>query len=458
MAIAIKKILSTLLIIPIVIAVLTVPAGADISEEVKMQYKQFSLLEATQSITPPYPFGGQAFAADGETGIRFDEWWYARLEQQTAAIAGLDTLQAFIKNNIQTFFDDGGNSNMLYSPINVWFYLELLSNLTEGNSQMQILQALDPNAASPLADEANSLYKALYWDDGVSVWRPSFSIWLNEHTNLTSTLADKLAAEHHASVFQGPMGERSYDEAFHAWLNEKTNDILKDVVNGLGFHPNDSISLCTSLYLRCSWGMPFDKAETYTDVFYSADGEHEVNFMHKEESGGVLYYGPGFSAVILDLQGGGYVTLVLPDPDQSLEEIIKSDGLFDFFFAGRDWKNVKNGKLKISMPSIDAFAAMPMTDMLTRMGITDIFDPEKAAFSGDIISDVKPVLSSLDQYSRLIMNEDGVEAASIIVSDTGMFQLPSEEELDFTLNRPFLFAVSSETNIPLFFGAYQKSF
>ena len=52
------------------------------------------------------------------------------------------------------------------------------------------------------------------------------------------------------------------------------------------------------------------------------------------------------------------------------------------------------------------------------------------------------------------MNEDGVEAAAITLTLDGALLMQPEEEIDFTLNRPFVYAVMSENCIPLYIGAY----
>lgn len=450
--------LSLLLTIPFIFTILIVPAGADSNAEVLMPYKQFSLIEASEPVIPKYPLGNDfSLAEEGEALARFDEWWNAKYEQLTAFIPNLDKVQSFTRNSMKFFFDNVGDSNAVYSPINIWFYLQLLSILTEGNSRKQVLDAMGLDAEFSSYNDKDLLYKALYWNDGRSVWHPAFSLWLDRQIHLSDALAKNLATNHHTSVFQGPMGENVYDEAFHAWLNEKTNSLMQDIVNDLGFDRSTSISLCTSLYLRCPWSLPFDKDSTYQDIFYSHEGEINVDYMMKEESGGTIYQGDGFSSVIMDLQDGGYVTLVLPDSDKDINDILISEELFAFLFASREWANTKSGRVKISMPKIDIMTAMPLKKSLLQLGVVDIFDAVKAEFSKDISFVDNFALNSVDQYSRLIMNEDGVEAASIIVSDVSSMQVAAEEEIEFILNRPFIFAVFSETNIPLFFGIYNTA-
>ena len=62
-------------------------------------------------------------------------------------------------------------------------------------------------------------------------------------------------------------------------------------------------------------------------------------------------------------------------------------------------------------------------------------------------------VSGLDQYSRLVMDEEGVEAAAITFAPLlGALWEDESETIDFTLDRPFLFAVEDSHGLPLFMG------
>ncbi len=448
----------TVLLVLLVVAEICTSVDSAVSEnsvEERMSYKQFALIEGQESTTPRYPFAdAQIPEEENDTLPSFEDWWIAKLQQQQINLPNLESIRAFTKASSRYILSSNNDMNILYSPINTWNYLKLLSSIAKGNSRTQVLNLLGNDSEEDESDDL--LYNVLYWDDGFSVCRPASSIWINQHTQFAEALLSKLAKKSHTSVFQGPMGEDIYDVAFQSWLNDQTNGLLKEVVNDLGFDQETTISLCTSLYYLSSWSLPFAKDETYTDVFYTSEGEKKADFMKKEEGGSSIYLGTIFTSVIMDLQDGSYATFVLPDLGISIDDILQSEELYSFLFSGIEWSNVKKGRLKISMPKVDIMAATPMADLFVGLGITDVFDPQKAEFSSDIISGDKTRLTLVDQYSRLIMNENGIEAASIIVSDAASFRIPNEEEIDFTLNRPFIFVIFSETNIPLFFGVYNS--
>lgn len=448
-----KSILLLLLFVAVICTSLVGSAKSENIVEEQMPYKQFSLVEVEKPTIPRYPFtDAQALEGENDAPPSFEEWWIAKSQQRQIDLPYLEKIQTFTKNSARLILLGKNNLNTLYSPINTWYYLKLISGISQGNSRAQALNLLGIDSEEEASDDL--LYKALYWDDGFSICRPAASVWVNQRTQVTGTLLSKLAKKNHSVVFQGPMGEETFDAAFQSWLNDQTNGLLKEVVLDFGFDQSTSISLCTSLYYRSSWSLPFDKSGTYTDVFYSVKGEKKADFMRKEEGGGSVYLGVGFSSVIMDLQDGSYAVLVLPDLGASIDDVLQSEELFDFLYSGVEWPNVKRGRIKISMPKVDILSSTPLMDLFSRLGVTDIFDPKKAEFSTDIISDGTLALSPVNQHSRLIMTEDGIEAASIIASDSTSFRIPNEQQIDFILNRPFLFAVFSETSVPLFVGSY----
>ena len=64
------------------------------------------------------------------------------------------------------------------------------------------------------------------------------------------------------------------------------------------------------------------------------------------------------------------------------------------------------------------------------------------------------------QYSYrntlVAIDEEGVTAAAYTVMMTCGAARPPEDEIDFTLDRPFLFLVTSQDNLPLFTGVVEQ--
>ena len=57
---------------------------------------------------------------------------------------------------------------------------------------------------------------------------------------------------------------------------------------------------------------------------------------------------------------------------------------------------------------------------------------------------------------RVAIDEEGVTAAAYTMMAMDGAGAPPEEEIDFTLDRPFLFALSDDQGLPLFAGVVNQ--
>jgi serine protease inhibitor len=122
-----------------------------------------------------------------------------------------------------------------------------------------------------------------------------------------------------------------------------------------------------------------------------------------------------------------------------------------------DQPNSKYMLVNLSLPKFDIKASGDLKEDLQAIGITDVFSPETADFSGTLydhrdFDEFNPYISAVNQATRVCIDEKGVTAASYIELNFGAGAAePPDEIIDFVLDRPFVFVVSRE-QIPLFVG------
>ena len=61
-------------------------------------------------------------------------------------------------------------------------------------------------------------------------------------------------------------------------------------------------------------------------------------------------------------------------------------------------------------------------------------------------------LSRAEHAARVAIDEEGVTAAAYTVMMEAGAAMPPDEKIDFTLDRPFVFAITSQDGLPLFIG------
>ena len=65
-------------------------------------------------------------------------------------------------------------------------------------------------------------------------------------------------------------------------------------------------------------------------------------------------------------------------------------------------------------------------------------------------------LSQASHGARVMVDEEGCIAAAYTVMAAAGGAMPPEEQVDFVLDRPFLFVITSDSGLPLFAGIVRK--
>ena len=89
--------------------------------------------------------------------------------------------------------------------------------------------------------------------------------------------------------------------------------------------------------------------------------------------------------------------------------------------------------------------------------VFNCFDESKSDFSS-LCPDFKdPIfISKIEHGVRVAIDEEGVTATAYTVEMLAGSARPTEEEIDFVLDRPFVFVITSDDGLPLFIGVVNQ--
>ena len=402
------------------------------------------------------------FDGDGFSAI-FDAWRTDQLAQRNQPKGYADSLKAFFGRSTREFLSGAGAENRVCSPLNVYMALAMLAEITGGESRQQILNLLNAGDLDSLRTQAGQVWNAHYCADGASASLLANSLWLDAELDYDPDAVKTLADSYYASVYQGELGSAETDKALQDWLNEQTGGLLKDQVKDIGLDAQTVLALVSTIYFRAKWRTEFNAANNTKDIFYAPSGSRPVTYMNQTLLYGPYYWGEDFGAVCLNLENGGStwdsssMWLILPDEGLTPEDILASGNALSMILnADSREENSKSVKVNLSLPKFDVYADMKLNESLQALGVTDVFTG-RADFS-PILPDVDCWLNSVEHAARVKIDEEGVEAAAYTVMMVAGASMPPVEEIDFVLNRPFLFLITSSDNLPLFAGVVNQPF
>ena len=380
---------------------------------------------------------------------KLTEWEAEKKFLSSKTSEALDALAPFFVTGSTQFLNTTDSGNLLWSPINAYIGLSMMTELTDGASRQQILDLFGARDIDALRQQVSAIWESTYKDNGHEISTLANSLWLKEGLDYRQDTMDNLAYYYYASVYQGDLGSQKINNAIGSWINNNTGGHLKNSTSNVSLSPETVLALYSTIYFQAKWQDQFSSGKNTQDVFHATNGDKTVTFMNKKLAQMNYYYGDKFSAVALGLKNGSLMWFILPDEGYTTADVL-ADGQYMQMVLQQDWENTKWMKVNLSVPKFDANSTMDLKTGMQEMGVTDVFN-EGASNFREITGDVPIFLTAANQSVRVQIDEEGVKAAAYIEFPGATSPMPPEEIIDFVLDRPFLFAITTES-IPLFIG------
>ncbi len=376
--------------------------------------------------------------------------WEEQNDLRREAAEKLADTDSFYQRTIHAFLSGAENENRVYSPVNVYMALAMLAETAGGESRAQLLSLLETDTIEDLRKQAKNLWTANYRDDGATTCVLANSLWLDESFSCRQETLETLARDYFASSFAGETGSPEMNQQLRNWLDEQTGGLLRDATRNAGLNPDTVLALCSTVYFRAKWDQTFSESENERKIFHAAGGDTEAEFMNGVSSWGPYYWGDTFGAVQLNFADGGCMWLILPDEGKTPDEVLASGEYLEMLLDAGEWENQKTLKVRYCVPKFDVSSEIDLKKGLKRLGAGNLFNIQSADFTP--LSEEELFVGEVKHAARVTIDEEGCTAAAFTKMEICGAAMPPEEEMDFVLDRPFLFVIQSDMGQPLFTG------
>lgn len=422
-----------------------------------------AVVKAVYPKMSPYPDENDYINAKGEFdddaySKAYDAWW-TDISSRRQITGYADGLDAFFAKSTKEFLSGAGEENRIYSPLNVYMALGMLAEITDGNSRQQILDLLGSKDIQALRRQASDLWNANYRNDVAVTSILASSLWLNEDTDYKQDAMESLAKNYYASSFKGKMGSDEFNKLLQEWLDEQTGGLLKEQASLEELNPDTVLALASTIYFRARWHHEFLKDLTKEEIFHAESGDRTCEFMNKTKSEEAYYWGDHFSAAAQALEGSGSMWFLLPNEGVKPEELLNDSQAMDFLTRTdkSTWENQKQVMMNLSVPKFDVSSRFELKEGLQALGVTDVFDEAVSDFSPMTADAEGLFVSKASHAARVAADEEGVTAAAYtVIGVDATAALVTDEEIDFVLDRPFLFVLTGSDGLPLFAGVVNQ--
>ena len=349
-----------------------------------------------------------------------------------------------------------GRGNALVSPLGVRVVLTMAAQGARAPVRHAIGEMLaggeartgdrdtDPLQAYRLA----ALLTAADEDDGVTL-RAANGVFadlrLDVYPAFSAVLEDRFGAPTQRLDF----ADADAVERINAWAAQATGGVIPRLLSAL--EPDDVLVLANAVHFKGEWSQPFDPARTAPLPFHPASGEAvEVPTMQADDLPARYRDGDDFQALRLPYGEGAFaLTVVLPraglEPAESLERLAADPS----WLGGAGFRRARGS---LTLPRLTLESEASLLPVLRGLGLEAALEDE-LAFAG--IAAPAPLLSRVVQATRLVLDEEGTEAAAATAAVmTTRSAVLDEDGFEMRVDRPFALAVRHRGTGALLFAAW----
>lgn len=383
------------------------------------------------------------------------DWWNSYRELTTKSAELQSGMDAYYQKLMEQMLVSE-NENTVCSPINLYIAFAMLAETSDGNTRQQILDMLGAQDMETLRENVSSLWESNYADTPVLKSVLANSLWLDSEESYNDATLQRLAEQYYASTFSGTPGSEEMNQALRTWTNDNTGGLLKEYTENMAIAPETVFELVSTIYYKAMWRETFWESNTVQETFHGTAGDTDVDMMKKTDHMDV-YRGSNFTAIGQSIQDSGSMYFLLPDENVDVNELVSAPDLMKVMQTDEDSSNWNSHMVNLSVPKFKVSEKTDLIETVRALGVTDALDAELADFTPLTENKNGLYLSKADHAAMLEIDENGVTGAAyteLAVSETAA-EIP-DDEIDFVLDRPFLFLVTGQDGSILFSGVVRN--
>lgn len=338
--------------------------------------------------------------------------------------------------SVKTMEEIRSSSNSFYSPMSLYLALDMLR---EGASD-ESLEELNQLMGSQIDPRALIDYLSLDEENSQSLI--ANSLWVQEGFKIKEDFQKKLEEDHGAQAENLDLSLQASMDLIRAWIKENTKGRIDPELSA---EANMALYLVNTLYLKSTWMEPFYEENTKEGSFKGLEEELKVDFMEGTSDEELYFENDKFQLARKSLEGGLEAYFIKPK-EMELKELSYKEIL-------ESMDEMTPHMINWTMPKVHLDYEMELNSTLQELGLETIF--ERDGKLGGISEEILNV-SLIKQWSDLLIEEDGIEAAAATMIGVRMAMDPVEyPQVDMVLDSPYSVLILYK-DLPLFMGEVYK--
>ncbi|MCR4581425.1 MAG: hypothetical protein K5666_02815 [Bacilli bacterium] len=345
--------------------------------------------------------------------------------------------------------------NFLVSPYSVKVALSMLRDGANNNTKTEIDKVIGSDKIPLLNNDSVHIANALFirdtYKDGIN---PSYK----------QGLIDNYKSDVLYDEFKTP-------DVINNWVKKETSDMIEKVVEEM----NDDfvLGLANAIAIDVKWKHPFDCISTSSNEFTRKDGtKFNVEMMHQTYSTSDVSYIASEDAkgIIIPYEDETNLEFIAILPNDNIDDYIKELTLEKIYLMEEKKESgSEDVNIRLSLPRFKYdFDLKEFMQVLSNMGIKDVFDPQKSDLTTMMTKDKMKELNIDSLYvaeavhkTHIDLNEKGTKAAAVtyfgVYKNTSVAEPRQPKIINVELNKSFIYMIrDKESKEILFIGVVDK--
>lgn len=340
--------------------------------------------------------------------------------------------------------------NMIFSPYSLFSNLLIMESLTSDEDSLNAFNDFFGSEQNYLNDYLKNFRQNFFLNDfgSMKLYTSAFFNYILPLNEEVIPCLTKMYCEAYQANFYD---DKDVNKILN-WIDQKINTKNFIAKNDLKIDENSLILFMQAMYFNQRWQSKYSSSNTTKDIFYrSINDEVDAYFMNHEYYGDLYYYDDYLS--VLDYYYNGYsVKYIVPTNDDNIHEIIEKNNIN--IFKEDESKRIENVIVDLYVPKFEVTSSIDFTDVLIDCGLETLF---KGHAFDNLFTDLKGYtsvsLKYLKQKNKITFNEDGTEVKTLTFSMMAGNSSPAPYEVSvIRLNKPFIYIIYDQNQIPLYVG------
>lgn len=340
--------------------------------------------------------------------------------------------------------------NTLISPLSLWTALAMTANGARGETLAQMEEVFGMSVES-MNSYLNTYVNQLPEGEGYDLSLAN-GIWFkdDEKFSVEQDFLQFNAKCYGADAYKAPFDDATLSE-INQWVSDHTKGRVENILDKID--KDEVMYLVNALTFDGEWQNIYTDMQVQDGIFITeAQTEKQVKMMYSDEN-----------QYLEDEQAVGFLkyykdknyafAAFLPNEGVSVSDYVSTltgERLYQIL------TDIQETKVKAAIPVFDYEYEAEMSDILTAMGMTDVFDGDLADFTGiGTYTDANLVINRVLHKTYIAVDERGTEAGAASAAEMAAVMSLDIPEMNkyVYLDRPFLYMIiDCETSLPVFMG------